>query len=313
MRIQVHPDHLREVAWTFNRQSTAMQEIEEDLCRAIGGLDTWAWDGRSRARAEPLLGRVGPEGRHLAGQLEELGRQLQRVAEEFERTDLFAAQGLPQAQIDQGFSHQSDFSSKGPVSVPRPDLPYEAIIASIWGGFTLSTLSLAFKGFKTITTVQAVLNASTISGYTGVPDLVLKGVLRAPKHWPFWLGVGAKILSEIGENWSEFGGDVLRVLLATVVESALGIGLTTFGMGLGILLSGAIGSVFGPAGAVIGGKIGAIIGGWLGSKAAEWVENIPVGGQSVARSVEEGIMSAPGYVVDQVLLPFVNGVASPVF
>jgi hypothetical protein len=63
MRIQVHPESLREVARTFNRQSAAIQEIEEELCRAIGGLDTWAWDGRSRARAEPLLGRVGPEGR----------------------------------------------------------------------------------------------------------------------------------------------------------------------------------------------------------------------------------------------------------
>jgi len=313
MRIQVHPESLREVARTFNRQSAAIQEIEEELCRAIGGLDTWAWDGHSRARAEPLLGRVGPEGRNLAGQLEELGRKLQHVAEEFERTDLFAAQGFSQAQIDQDFSHRPGLPSGGPVRVPRSDFPYEAIIVTIWGGFALSTLSLAWKGFKTITTVHAVLNAPTISGYTGVPDLALKGTLRAPKNWPFWLSVGAEILSEIEENWNEFGGDVPRVLLATLVESALGIGLATIGAGMGALIFGTIGSALGPPGAVIGGKIGAIIGGWLGSKAAEWVENIPAGGQPVARSVEEGIMSAPGYVVDQVLLPFVNGVARPVF
>ncbi|MGQ9803815.1 MAG: WXG100 family type VII secretion target [Anaerolineae bacterium] len=301
MQIRVHPDALREAAQMFARQSGAMREIEHELQQATARLDTWAWDGHSRARAESLLNRVGPESRHLAERLEELEKKLRHVADEFEETDLRVAQGFTQVQMGRATSPQSHFS-------------YEAAMVSIWGGFALSAGSLIGKGIKAITTAHKVLNAPSISGYTGVSDMALKGIQRAPKHWPFWIGMGGEVLSEIGENWNEFHGDVPRFLVATAVESSLGVGMAMgFAAGGAVLVGAVGGAMLGPPGAIIGSKVGSIIGGWVGSKAAEWLESRPVGGRSVAQLIEEGIVSAPGYVVDQALLPLVNSVAIPVF
>ena len=63
--------------------------------RAIGSLDTGAWDGRSRWRAEPLLDRVRPESARVADGLDELGRKLVRVADTFEQEDNTAAFRAP--------------------------------------------------------------------------------------------------------------------------------------------------------------------------------------------------------------------------
>lgn len=307
MQIRVHPDALREAAQMFARQSGAMREIEHELQQAIARLDTWAWDGHSRARAESLLNRIGPESRHLAERLEELEKKLRHVADEFEEADLRVAQGFTQVQMGRATSPPSHFS-------------YEAAMVGIWGGFFLSSVSLTGKVIKALLTVHKVLHkvlnapSTSISGYTGVLDLALKGVQRAPKHWPFWIGVGGEVLSEIGENWNEFHGDVPRVLVATVVESLLGVGTAMVFAGGGAVVLGAAGfALLGPPGAVIGSTVGSIIGGWMGSEAAEWLETVPVSGRPMAREIEEGIISASGHVVDQVLLPLVNSMALPVF
>ncbi|MGB9777451.1 MAG: WXG100 family type VII secretion target [Anaerolineae bacterium] len=301
MRIQVHPDSLREVARLFAHQSEAIKEIEGELHRAMSGLDTWAWDGHSRARAEPLLGQVRPSGRHVAERLEELARKLQYAANEFEATDTQAAQKFAPSSIRQAFPAESRFS-------------LTAAMIGIWGSFSLSTISLTARGVRTLAVVDSVLNAPTLSGYTGVTDLALKGVIRAPKHWPFWVGVGGELIAEIGENWNEFGGDIPRVATVVVIESALGVGLSMAGAFAFAWIGGAVGTAIGgPVGAVIGAKVGSIIGGWLGSKAAEWLEQRPIGGQSAAQWVEDQIFQAPGYGVDRVLLPFVNSIARPAF
>lgn len=89
--IRVHPDSLREAAQVLAYRSRSVAAIGEELQRAVHHLDLGAWDGWSRARAESLLSRVGPESRHLAEQLEDLSRKLARAADEFEQTDNFAA------------------------------------------------------------------------------------------------------------------------------------------------------------------------------------------------------------------------------
>ena len=43
------------------------------IAARIDGLNTAAWDGRSRHQAEPLLDRVRPESAHVAESLDALG------------------------------------------------------------------------------------------------------------------------------------------------------------------------------------------------------------------------------------------------
>ncbi|MEA3338344.1 MAG: CHAP domain-containing protein, partial [Chloroflexota bacterium] len=76
-----------------------------ELQSAIGSLDTGAWDGRSRARAEPMLGRVQQGGTRVAEGLDVLGRKLVRVADVFEQEDDTAAQnleGMPWVDFEAG-------------------------------------------------------------------------------------------------------------------------------------------------------------------------------------------------------------------
>ncbi|RLC82159.1 MAG: hypothetical protein DRJ03_19435, partial [Chloroflexi bacterium] len=60
-QIRIDTELAGEVARRLITEADRMAEIGRELQNAIGSLDTGAWDGRSRARAEPLLGRVRPE------------------------------------------------------------------------------------------------------------------------------------------------------------------------------------------------------------------------------------------------------------
>ena len=102
-QIRINTDHTREVARRLLAESDRLAEIGHELQNAIGGLDTWAWDGRSRSRAEPLLARVRPESEWVKHQLEELGYKLVRVANIFEQEDNAAArnlEGMPWVDFD---------------------------------------------------------------------------------------------------------------------------------------------------------------------------------------------------------------------
>jgi len=94
MRIRVNTERVCETGRRLIATDNRLSQIGHELQRAIGGLDTWAWDGVSRARAEPLLSRAGPESARLAEGLDTLDRQLLRVAEVFEREDNSAAGNL---------------------------------------------------------------------------------------------------------------------------------------------------------------------------------------------------------------------------
>jgi len=106
-QIRIDTEHTREVGRRLIAEGDRLAEIGHELHNAIGSLDTWAWDGRSRQRAEPMLCRVGPESAHVAEELDEMGRKLVRVAQVFEQEDNTAAhnlEGMPWVDFSLGAS-----------------------------------------------------------------------------------------------------------------------------------------------------------------------------------------------------------------
>jgi len=93
-QIRINTEQVKAVGRQFDATGERLAEIGYELQRAIGSLDTWTWDGVSRQRAEPLLGQVRPASERVAGELDELGRVLARVAEAFEQEDNTAARNL---------------------------------------------------------------------------------------------------------------------------------------------------------------------------------------------------------------------------
>jgi WXG100 family type VII secretion target len=94
MQIRIDTEHAREAGRRLISESDRLAEIGHELQNAISSLDTGAWDGVSRARAEPMLGRVRPESERMAQGLDILGRKLVRVADVFEQEDNTAARNL---------------------------------------------------------------------------------------------------------------------------------------------------------------------------------------------------------------------------
>jgi hypothetical protein len=92
--IRIDPDYARTTGRRLIAESDRLSEICTDLRRAIYSLDTWAWDGKSRLRAEPLLGQVGPRGMCLTEDLYDLGLQLCLIAEVFEECEHNALSGI---------------------------------------------------------------------------------------------------------------------------------------------------------------------------------------------------------------------------
>ncbi|MGD1996348.1 MAG: C2 family cysteine protease [Anaerolineae bacterium] len=104
-KIRIETERVREVGRRLIAESDRLAEAGHELQSAIGGLDTSAWDGLSRARAEDLLGRVRPESAHVAEKMGGLGRTLVRVADVFEQEDNTAARnlaGMPWVDWDSG-------------------------------------------------------------------------------------------------------------------------------------------------------------------------------------------------------------------
>jgi uncharacterized protein YukE len=104
-RIRVNTEQVMEAGGQLSAGSGRLAEIGHALRGAVGGLNVGAWEGVSRGRAEPLLGRVGPESRRLANDLAALGRTLERVASVFEEEDGTAARnlsGMPWVSWDAG-------------------------------------------------------------------------------------------------------------------------------------------------------------------------------------------------------------------
>ena len=95
-QIHIDIDHIREIGHRIIIESNHVVAMSGDLRRAISSLDTWAWDGRSRWRAEPLLEQVRPQAIRLADDLYHLGRLLIYIAEQFENAEQDALLGITQ-------------------------------------------------------------------------------------------------------------------------------------------------------------------------------------------------------------------------
>jgi len=93
-RIRLNTQHAREVAQRLYAEADALERMTNALHHATDSLDTWAWDGCSRARVESHLNRVVPTGRDAAQALEDLGRKLRHVADTFEQEDATASRSL---------------------------------------------------------------------------------------------------------------------------------------------------------------------------------------------------------------------------
>lgn len=103
MNIRIDTLRVCEIGRQFRVISERLSDIDSTLQSAINSLDAWAWDGRSRADAEPMLDQVRLESRNLADELERLGKMLQRVAARFENEDSTAAgvmEGMPWVEFD---------------------------------------------------------------------------------------------------------------------------------------------------------------------------------------------------------------------
>jgi len=93
-QIRIDTQRVRDVGRQFRSNSDQINDINNALQSVINSLDTWAWDGRSRADAEPMLDQVRPESGNLGDGLERLGKVLLHIADRFENEDGTAARGL---------------------------------------------------------------------------------------------------------------------------------------------------------------------------------------------------------------------------
>ncbi len=322
-QIRIDTEYAREVGRRLLAEGDRFSEIGYELQRAIGSLDTWAWDGASRWRAEPLLGRVRPESTAVAEELDRLGRTLVRVADVFEQVDNTTAQGLG----DLGWGV---FEEGGNVT----DLTGVYIKALDKVAGKVDDVQDAVEILASVVVAPGLTKGYTYFGQTIVHgDSELKDLAGLSKnlthikasHIPSHMRTQAfkgelsrssillEGIREVAENWDEFKGDTSKVAIATVIETALGVSCTALGAGAGAwagaaaggaILGAVSGGALAPVGAVIGGKIGGVVGGWAGGKFAEWVEDwkIGPGGQELDQTVVNA--------VDSTLGKFANGVAS---
>jgi len=333
-QIRINTEHAREVGRRLIAAGDRLAEIGHELQRAIGSLDTWAWDGVSRWRAEPLLSRVRPESAHVAEGLDALGRKLVRVADVFEQEDNTAArklEGMPWV----------DFTLTASAISTLPATPTLTTIEGLKDtkkgeeksfldqvGEYLGYGEVVWEGGKIFPLAIGLLGVKYMSGFSGnvLKDawtLGIRNLTRTARDLNGPLGISSlglalgtvgEVVGEIGENWEQHKGDPFKFGTSIVVETSLGVGLTLLGGAVGTFVGCALlGAVLGPPGMVIGGKIGGVVGGYLGGKAADW-EIIPSGEQKVAiddlfvETVTEGIQTSV-QVVDQALGLFVDSVA----
>ncbi len=299
MRIQVNPDSLREVARLFAHQREAIREIESELHRAMSGLDTWAWDGHSRARAEPLLGQVRPAGRHLAERLEELGEKLHRVAEEFERTDAVVAD--PLTPVFEKLSRGAEWvtSALGKYEIWQTVLSVPLVALMMKQGTTYAG-QVKVYGPQWAKEWAGLSSHLTHIKATNLPTHMAKQAFRVAP-----VDVLLEGASEIDENWKEYKGNPRKAVIGIAVDTVIGAGLTTAFAAGGTYIGAAIGQALIPipgAGALIGGTVGRIAGNWLGGWLSEKVENIRIGDQELDQWAVDRI--------DAALQPFVKGVSS---
>lgn len=316
--IRIDTEQVRESAWRFDYASTQLTETAAALRRAIHSLDTGAWDGRSRWRIEPELGRVTPQCQELSEELHRLGRLLDRVATTFEQQDAQASTAVFNLPWDIDLAAPSMLDVV--VSDAGPNPP--AAATDVIGGYLKNVSKAAdiyqlFDDIRDICGSFKAVGAVTFGGaYVGqvvIKDgYALKGDLlgfslylthiksanlsahMAKAAWKDSFSKGNILLegaTELGENWEEYQGDTGKVATGVIVDTAIGVGCSAAGAWAGAVAGAALGSALGPVGTVIGGKIGGVLGSRAASWAAEQLENVKVSDKELDQWVVDGISS----------------------
>lgn len=314
-RIRIHTEQAREVARRFDYAGTQLTETGAALRRAIHSLDTGAWDGRSRWRIEPELGRATSQCQDLSEELHHLGRLLDRVATTFEQQDAQASTAVFSLPWD------IDLSAPPMLGVSVSGAEQDAFVAAtdVIGGHFKNASKAAdiyqllddvhdirgsFKAVGAVTFGGTYLGQVVIKGGHALKsDLGLSPYLthiksaNLPAHmakaaWKDGFSKGNILLegvSELGENWEEYKGDTGKVATGVIVDTAIGVGCSAAGAWAGAAAGAALGSALGPVGTVIGGKIGGVLGSRAGSWAADKLENVKIGDQELDQWLVDGI------------------------
>ncbi len=124
-RIRIHTEHVRTASQQFVAHGEHLAALSQELQGILCGIDSMAWHGVSRSRAEPMMAQAQPQGLRLGEELGLLGRTLQRVAEVFEQQDSAAARnlaGMPWVEWDSsGGGQRVVHSASGPGGNPSFD------------------------------------------------------------------------------------------------------------------------------------------------------------------------------------------------
>lgn len=318
-QIRIDTEHVHEAARRLVTEGNRVAEISQALWHAINSLDTGAWDGISRARAESMLWRVRPEGESVAQNLETLGKKLMRVAATFEEQDHTAARNVG----DLGWGEFKSDSSISPLLTPTPSptstspgegVGEKTLLEKIGGG--MEYVSMGQGVFEAASLYTGLAGVTHITGLSGnvlkdATTLGFKNFARDGNDFfqaVSWkktttLGAVGEIVSEIGENWHEYDGNPSKMATGIAFDATLGFGSSLFFGAVGTTIGAAIGTaICGPAGTVVGAKLGGIAGGWLGGELAESVENWQVGddGQELDQFVVEQVDSTLGEFANNV-------------
>lgn len=297
--IRVPPDHLREAALVLASQKEAVRFIGEELQQAVGRLDTWAWDGHSRARVEPLLSRAGPESHHLAKRLEDLSRKLESAAEEFERVDSLVADPLTSVfeQISAGAEWVENLLN--PVSTIQTAFAAGIIAALIQQGTTYAG-QVKVYGPRQLKDWAGLSTHLTHIKAANLPLHMAKQALKVSVIDVLFEGG-----SELDENWKEYKGNLIKMGAGVAVDTAIGVGVTVAAGAAGAYIGAMIGTLILPGpGTVIGGTVGKIAAQWVvkHSQIDEKIENIRIGGKELDQLVVDEVEAS--------LEPFISAVAS---
>lgn len=299
--IRVPPDRLREAAFVLASQKEAVRSIGEELQRAIGGLDTWAWDGHSRARAEPLLSQAGPESHYLAGRLEELSRKLESAAEEFERVDILIAD--PLTSVFEQLSAGAEWMENLLDSVRTTQTIFAAgIIAALIQQGTTYAGQMKVYGPQWLKDWAGLSTHLTHIKAANLPRHMAKQALKVSA-----LDIVLEAGSELDENWKEYKGNPIKMGAGVAIDTAIGVGVTVAAGAAGTYIGAVIGQAIIPipgAGAVIGGTVGKIVAEWAVERFQidEKIENIRIGGKELDQLAVEKVEAS--------LEPFISAIAS---
>ncbi len=318
-RILVYPERLTDVGRRFISDGEHIAQIGQGLSGAVGGLD---WESRARIGMEDDFAAARARAEGLGQQLISHGQRLIEIAERFERADNEAAQdaaAIPWTYLESTVLRKvSEFadefdrakdSAKGAVEI----LASIGLAAGLVKGGTYAG-QVIFHGGRDLKNLAGVSPYLTHIKDVRIPSHLAEAAFKG--KFKGKLGAGSILLeglSEVGENWEEYGGDIPKVVTGIVVDTLIGIGGAAVGAGVGAFVFGTVGGLLlGPAGAVIGGKVGGVIGSIAGEWVAEKVEDIKIGDRKLDQAVVEtvtGGIQASAQAVDHALSSFVEDVA----